>query len=58
MRLKKHTIHITNAAKTKNDLFGLYAGDTCTEWYPGLETCERKELGLSHDNVNTILKAL
>ncbi len=41
-----------------NDLFGLYAGDTCTEWYPDLEICEREELGMAHDNLNTILAAL
>ena len=41
-----------------NDLFGLYAGDVCTEYYPDLATCEEVELGYSHDNVNTILAAL
>jgi lysophospholipase L1-like esterase len=39
-----------------NDLFGLYAGDVCTEYYPDLQTCEQTEMGISYDNVNTILR--
>ena len=41
-----------------NDLFGLYASDVCTEYYPDIETCEEYEMGYSTDNVNTILSAL
>ncbi len=38
-----------------NDLFGLYAGDVCTEYYPDLPTCEQTEMAISYDNVNKIL---
>ena len=41
-----------------NDMFGLYAGDVCTEYYPDLPTCEQTEMGISYANVNTILGAL
>ncbi len=41
-----------------NDLFGLYASDVCTEYYPDLETCEEIEMGYAYDNVDTILGAL
>ncbi len=38
-----------------NDLFGLYASDVCTEYYPDLPTCEQAEMASSYDNVNTIV---
>lgn len=38
-----------------NDLFGLYAGDVCTEYYTDLATCEQTEMGYSYASVNTIL---
>ena len=41
-----------------NDLFGLYASDVCTEYYPDLSTCEQFEMGYSVDNVGTILNDL
>ncbi|GEM_PF-2179382 len=38
-----------------NDLFGLYASNVCTEYYPDLPACEQGETANSCDNVNTIL---
>lgn len=41
-----------------NDLFGLYAGDVCTEYYTDLAFCEKHEMEISTGNVNTILSEL
>ncbi|MCP4695174.1 MAG: hypothetical protein GY859_44510 [Desulfobacterales bacterium] len=41
-----------------NDLFGLYAGDVCPEYYSDLATCEEIEMGYAFENVNTILNTL
>jgi len=41
-----------------NDLFGLYASDVCTEYYSDISTCEQVEMGISTDNVDTILNDL
>ncbi len=41
-----------------NDLFGLYNSDVCTEYYSDISTCEQVEMGISTDNVNTILNNL
>jgi lysophospholipase L1-like esterase len=41
-----------------NDLFGLYASDVCSEYYPDLATCEQIEISNSTDNLNTILNDL
>ena len=41
-----------------NDLFGLYASDVCSEYYSNLATCEEVEMGISKNNINTILTKL
>lgn len=41
-----------------NDLFGLYAGDVCSEYYTSLSRCEEVEMGNSVANVDTILTRL
>ena len=41
-----------------NDLFGLYAGDVCSEYYSNLSTCEEMEMGYSVENLDTILRRL
>ncbi|MBF0203566.1 MAG: hypothetical protein HQK67_04440 [Desulfamplus sp.] len=41
-----------------NDLFGLYAGDVCSEYYSSISSCEEMEMGYAVDNLDTILGTL